>query len=189
MTANLDELALALRTRARERVQLDGFRESAVLVPIIVEPGAPERLLFTVRRADLSTHAGQIAFPGGKRDPGDLDAAATAIREAAEELALEPAAIDVLGLLDDVPTPTRFVITPVVARVRGPVALDPSAAEVAAVFTAGVDELRAPERYTNAGVRSFLGVSYTMHEYRVGEHVIWGATARVVHQLLAELQK
>ncbi|HZS41202.1 MAG TPA: CoA pyrophosphatase [Polyangia bacterium] len=183
----LDAQALAARLRARPRlhVALDGFRDSAVLVPIVVEPGAPDRLLFTVRRADLTNHAGQISFPGGKRDPGDLDAQATAIREAAEELAIEPAAVEVLGLLDDVPTPSRFVITPVVARLRGPLELTPSAEEVAQVFAAPLDELGAPGCYTDGGVRSFLGITYAMHEYRWQSHVIWGATARMVHQLLA----
>jgi 8-oxo-dGTP pyrophosphatase MutT (NUDIX family) len=182
-----ERLARSLRARPRETLALDGFRDSAVLVPIVCEPGAPDRLLFTVRRSDLSNHGGQIAFPGGKRDPGDLDAQATAIREAAEELAIEPAAVEVLGLLDDVPTPSRFVITPVVARLRGPLHLKPSVDEVALVFAAPLDELGAPERYTNAGVRTFLGITYAMHEYRWQEHLIWGATARMVHQLLALL--
>jgi 8-oxo-dGTP pyrophosphatase MutT (NUDIX family) len=173
--------------RPREQVSLLGFRESAVLVPIVVEPGAPDRLLFTVRQADLSSHAGQISFPGGKRDPEDVDAAATAIREAAEELGIAPAAVEVLGYLDDVPTPSRFVITPVVARVQGPLVLRPNVGEVAAVFACELDELAQPHRYNDGGERSFLGVSYAMHEYHWEEHRIWGATARIVHQLLGLL--
>ncbi len=184
MTLDADALARRLHARPRAVVRLDGFRDSAVLVPIVVEPDAPDRLLFTVRGSDLPTHAGQISFPGGKRDPDDLDLEATALREAAEELAIEPAAVEVLGLLDDVPTPSRFVITPVVARVRGPLHLDPSAREVAHVFAAPLDELAAAAAYRHAGERTFLGVTYAMHEYRFGEHLIWGATARMVHQLL-----
>jgi 8-oxo-dGTP pyrophosphatase MutT (NUDIX family) len=187
MRLDAEALRTELATRTRERVLLEGFRESAVLVPIVVEPGMPERVLFTVRRAELPTHGGQISFPGGKRDPDDADAAATAIREAAEELGIAPANVDVLGLLDDVPTPTRFVITPVVARVRGPLALKPSVDEVAAVFACELAELAKPERYANGGTRTFLGVSYTMHEYRWEQHRIWGATARMVHQLLGLL--
>src|SRR5262245_41645957 len=122
-----------LAARSRQPMQLFGFRESAVLVPILSEPGCEDSLVFTVRRDDLPTHAGQISFPGGKRDPNDADAASTAIRETTEELGIEPAAIQVLGLLDDIPTPTGFVITPVVARLEGPVELHPSAHEVAEV--------------------------------------------------------
>src|SRR5260370_882378 len=144
-------LKAGLGAREGRRIRLDGFLESAVLVPIVVEPDASARLLFTVRPADMSKHAGQIAFPGGKRDPGDADLAATALREAAEELGIEPAAVEVLGLLDDVPTPTGFVITPVVARLLGPLELRPSAREVAEVFAVPLDELRDPTRYKSEG--------------------------------------
>jgi 8-oxo-dGTP pyrophosphatase MutT (NUDIX family) len=183
------ELRQRLEARARQEVALPGFRESAVLVPIVVEAGAPDRLLFTVRRADLSTHAGQISFPGGKRDPEDADAAACAIRETSEELGIAPANVEVLGLLHDVPTPTGFVITPVVGVVRGPLELVPSVDEVASVFLCEMDELANPQRYANGGVRSFLGVSYSMHEYQWEQHRIWGATARMVHELLEMLQQ
>ncbi|HEX6836066.1 MAG TPA: CoA pyrophosphatase, partial [Polyangia bacterium] len=91
-------------------------------------------------------------------------------------------------LLDDVPTPTRFVITPVVARLRGPLLMAPNAAEVASVFAAELAALRDPERYTSNGTRSFLGVTYEMHEYRWEPHRIWGATARMVYQLMALLR-
>jgi 8-oxo-dGTP pyrophosphatase MutT (NUDIX family) len=182
------QLRSRLEARARQEVALPGFRESAVLVPIVVEPGKPDRLLFTVRRADLSTHAGQISFPGGKRDPEDVDACACAIRETSEELGIEPANVEVLGLLHDVPTPTGFVITPVVGIVRGPLELKPSVDEVAAVFACELTELASPHRYANGGTRSFLGVTYSMHEYHWEEHRIWGATARMVYELLDLLQ-
>lgn len=185
---DLETLRRRLQARARAAVDLDGFAPAAVLVPIVTEPGVPDRLLFTERRHDLSTHAGQIAFPGGKQDAGDADAAATAVRETAEELGVEPAAVEVLGLLDDVPTPSRFVITPVVARLRGPLRLAPNPAEVASVFAAEVDALAGPERYTSGGTRTFLGVTYEMHEYRWEPHRIWGATARMVHQLMTLLR-
>lgn len=181
-------LRTRLAARPRQRVALDGFAPAAVLVPIVTEPGQPDRLLFTERRHDLSTHAGQIAFPGGKQDAEDADHAACAVRETTEELGIEPAAIEVLGLLDDVPTPTRFVITPVVARLRGPLQMAPNPAEVASVFAAEVAALRDPERYISNGTRTFLGVTYEMHEYRWEPHRIWGATARMVYQLMALLR-
>jgi 8-oxo-dGTP pyrophosphatase MutT (NUDIX family) len=174
-----------LSTRPRARVELEGFAPAAVLVPIVVEARVAPRVLFTERRHDLSTHAGQIAFPGGKRDAADADAAATAVRETSEELGIEPAAVTVLGLLDDVPTPTRFIITPVVALLAGPLHIAPNPSEVASVFAPELHALTDPARYTHNGKREFLGVSYDMHEYRWEQHRIWGATARILHQLLS----
>ncbi len=185
---DVDGLRRLLERRTRVRIDLPGFADSAVLVPIVVEPGVPERLLFIVRPDGVSTHAGQIAFPGGKRDAGDRDSAATAVRETTEELGIPAGAVEVLGALDDVPTPSRFVITPVVARLRGPLELRPSPHEVAAVFQAELAALGAPGCYTQDGTREFLGVRYPMHEYRIGEHRIWGATARMVYQLLELLR-
>jgi len=184
MNVDADRLRSLLAARPRGRVAIDGFAPAAVLVPIVTEPGQSDRLLFTERRHDLSTHAGQIAFPGGKKDADDADHAACAVRETTEELGIEPAAIEVLGLLDDVPTPTRFVITPVVARLRGPLAMAPNPAEVASVFAAPLDALADPSRYTANGTRTFLGITYEMHEYRWEPHRIWGATARMVYQLM-----
>jgi 8-oxo-dGTP pyrophosphatase MutT (NUDIX family) len=183
-TFDPEALRKTLAARARARVLIDGFAPSAVLVPIVTEPGQPDRLLFTERRHDLSTHAGQIAFPGGKQDPEDADASACAVRETTEELGIEPAAVEVLGLLDDVPTPSRFIITPVVARLRGPLTMAPNPAEVASVFSAELAALVDPLRYTANGTRTFLGITYEMHEYRWEPHRIWGATARMVYQLM-----
>ncbi|MCA1663888.1 MAG: CoA pyrophosphatase, partial [Myxococcales bacterium] len=145
-TSRFDAGALRARlaARTRARVSIEGFAPAAVLVPIVTEAGQPDRLLFTERRHDLSTHAGQIAFPGGKKDADDADHAACALRETTEELGIAPAAIEVLGLLDDVPTPSRFIITPVVAQLRGPLVMAPNPAEVASVFSAELSALEDP---------------------------------------------
>jgi 8-oxo-dGTP pyrophosphatase MutT (NUDIX family) len=178
---DVQRLRRALAGRARFDVALSGFAAAAVLVPVF---GAPEQLLFTERRHDLPTHAGQISFPGGKRDASDADAAATAVRETREELGIAPDAVEIIGLLDDVPTPTGFVITPVVARLHT-AAWTPNPAEVASVFAADLDAL--VRCHAIAGTRSFAGVQYEMHEYQWQAHRIWGATARIVHQLLTLL--
>ncbi len=180
------KLAASLRGYPRQTLSLPGFAESAVLVPIVVDDHGA-RLLFTVRRPDLRTHAGQISFPGGKRDPADTNLSTTALREMEEELGIPRAQVEVLGLLDDVPTPSSYVITPVVGLVTGPLQIVAQASEVAETFTASVAALRDPAVYHADGERTWRDVTYVMHEYRVDGRRIWGATARMVHQLLALL--
>jgi 8-oxo-dGTP pyrophosphatase MutT (NUDIX family) len=181
---DLDRLGGRLAERERLEVVLEGFRASAVLVPIVVEEGAPERLLFIVRDGSLRAHAGQVAFPGGAREAADAGHEACALREAEEEIGIERERVRVIGLLDDIPTPTGYVITPVVGAVPGPLALSPSAGEVAATFAATFDEIADPARHATDGFREWMGARYEMHEYRFGEWRIWGATARILHQLL-----
>jgi 8-oxo-dGTP pyrophosphatase MutT (NUDIX family) len=186
----IERLRARLATRRRHEFDaaahgLDGMlRPAAVLLPVVTEAERPLSLIFIKRHAGLTNHAGQIAFPGGKRDDGDADAAATALRETREELGIDERAVEVLGLLDDIPTPTGFLVTPVVGRVRGPVAFTPATSEVAAVFVHPVDELLAPGCYRNDGVRSFLGLEYVMHEFHFAEHRMWGATAVMTYELL-----
>lgn len=195
-----DELARRLAQRPQRRVRLANFRESAVLVPLIETPRQtpgedphpgqrPERhlseLLYIVRTTSLPTHAGQVAFPGGKRELDDPTLTETALREAAEEVGIPAAAVRVLGTLDDVPTPMGFVITPVVGLVRGPVQLQLHAGEVAHTFTAGLQEL--PATYRSAGQADWQGFRYTMHEFLYEGHRIWGATAAITLQLLDTL--
>jgi len=183
---DLDAIA-RLRSRLLERVpvtvRLGGFRPAAVLVPLCACPDGLA-LLLTERTADLPSHAGQVAFPGGKLDAEDADASACALREAAEELGLPAGAAEILGGLDDVPTPTGFVITPVVALLARSPSLSPNPAEVASTFYAPLTTLRAPGVLEVRGVREFLGVTYEMLAYHVDGHLIWGATARMVKQLL-----
>jgi 8-oxo-dGTP pyrophosphatase MutT (NUDIX family) len=182
----LSRLREALRRHSRRALSIDGFRAAAVLVPI-VERDADLALLLTERTADLRAHAGQIAFPGGKLDAADADLAACAIREAAEELGLEPAAIEVLGQLDDVPTPSGFVITPVVAAVRGAPHVRPNPGEVAGFFYAPLAALADPAIMVRKGERELLGVRYPIFGYQYDARLIWGATACMVQQLLALL--
>ncbi len=182
-----DRLALAqkLRNRTPERWLLDGFRESAVLVPLVIpkdSPHADPEVLFIVRTASLPTHAGQVAFPGGKREATDPSLEHTALRESHEELGLPAEQVSILGPLDDMPTPMGFNITPVVGLIEGPLALRPNQGEVADTFTVPLFDL--PGRYRAAGKAEWKGHVYTMHEFSHPKYRIWGATAAMTLQLL-----
>jgi 8-oxo-dGTP pyrophosphatase MutT (NUDIX family) len=182
-------LSQKLRERPRQRWEIEGFRESAVLLPLVLpspdnEPSlhAEPEVLFIVRTASMPTHAGQVAFPGGKREVSDHSLDHTALRETQEELGILAEQVELLGQLDDMPTPMGFNITPVVGLVRGPLRLTPNQGEVADTFTVPLFEL--PRLYREAGKAEWKGHLYTMHEFSHPKYRIWGATAAMMLQLL-----
>jgi 8-oxo-dGTP pyrophosphatase MutT (NUDIX family) len=160
--------------------------DAAVLLPLFGWPDEPG-LILTERRADLRRHAGEISFPGGRRDDADADLAATALREAQEEIGLDPAAVE-LG--EELPPTATFVtgyrIHPFVGRIPQPGELDlrPNPAEVETVLTFSLELLR--EGY---GMRRLVrrGVPIHTPTYEVEGHLIWGATARILADLLDRL--
>jgi 8-oxo-dGTP pyrophosphatase MutT (NUDIX family) len=165
-----------------------GDRLAGVVVPI-VEP-AGDRLdaviVFTKRTEHLSRHAGEISFPGGIRHEEDADLRATALRECDEELGLAASDLDVVGALPAVHTfVSSIVIVPFVGLLRARSVFRPSAAEIAEVLEYGVTELAAAERIVE--FRRDEGV-YRGYAYEMGAHTIWGATARILHDLLEVLR-
>ncbi len=160
--------------------------DAAVLLPLYGGPDEPG-LVFTERRADLRRHAGEISFPGGRRDDADADLAATALREAHEEIGLDPSQVE-LG--EELPTTGTFVtgfrIHPFVGRIPHPteLGLEPNPSEVETVLTFSLDVLR--EGYE---MRRLIrrGVPIHTPTYEVEGHLIWGATARILGDLLARV--
>jgi 8-oxo-dGTP pyrophosphatase MutT (NUDIX family) len=161
-----------------------GGADAAVLVPLFGEP-RHRGLVFTERRADMRRHAGEISFPGGRPDHTDESMLETALREANEEIGLDPGSVEVLGALPAVSTVvTGYKVHPVVGVIPEGLDFTPNPAEVAAVLLFRLDELRA-----GFGMRRLIrrGVPIRTPTYLVGEHLVWGATARILGSLLERI--
>jgi 8-oxo-dGTP pyrophosphatase MutT (NUDIX family) len=184
----IDELRRRLAGRERHAIAIDGYRPAAVAV-LLRERGGDTVVPLIVRPGDMRAHAGQIALPGGVRDACDGSFIDCARRETHEELGVAPERVEPLGLLDDVPTPTGFVITPVVAELRGAGEYQPSPHEVSAVFEAPLSTFADPALAEDLGEREHRGIRYRVRAYRFGTHRIWGATARVLEALHEVLRR
>ena len=157
---------------------------AAVLIAVTDRPDPG--LILTTRREHLRTHAGQIAFPGGRIDPGE-DAVAAALREAHEELLLEPGLVEPIGRIEEYRTVTGFVVTPVLGVIPPNLTLEPHEHEVAEWFEAPLDFLLDPD---NQHQRSALFQGRTRHYYEIiwKDHRIWGVTAAIIVNLSRRLQ-
>jgi 8-oxo-dGTP pyrophosphatase MutT (NUDIX family) len=161
-----------------------GGTDAAVLVPIFGPPGQ-SGLVFTERRADLRRHPGEISFPGGRQDDPAEDLVATALREAQEEIGLDPGEVEVIGALPPVGTfVTGYKVHPFVGLIAEGLPLRPNPAEVAAILLFRVEELRAGFALRRLVRR---GIPIRTPTYVIGEHLIWGATARILGDLLDRL--
>lgn len=162
-----------------------GDRLAGVLVPLLW--GEPPLVAFAKRADGLSRHPGEISFPGGLEHEEDVDLRATALREAGEEIALDPGSVEILGALPPVHTfVSGILIVPFVGMVRGRPAFVPDAGEIAAVLEYPLAGLAAAEATVewDLGEHVYRGFAYDM-----GDHTIWGATARILHELIAIVRK
>ncbi|HEY0626619.1 MAG TPA: CoA pyrophosphatase [Allosphingosinicella sp.] len=157
---------------------------AAVLVPV-VDRDEPTVIL-TLRPDTLRQHAGQIAFPGGRIDPGDAGPIGAALREADEEIGLSPGHVEVVGLADRYRTVTGYEVTPVLGVVPPDLPLTPQPGEVAGIFEAPLHYLLHPEHQL---VRTAMwrGRERTYYEIMWGDRRIWGATAAMIVNLSRRL--
>lgn len=156
------------------------LRPAAVLVPIVI--GAPLNVLLTQRTTHLAAHAGQIAFPGGKIEPQDETPLAAALREAQEEIGLDPGFVEPLGYVEPYETSTGFLVTPVVAAVKPGFSLRPDPHEVADIFTVPLAFL-LDEANHRIDARDWRGAKRHFYAIPHEGRYIWGATAGIIRAL------
>jgi 8-oxo-dGTP pyrophosphatase MutT (NUDIX family) len=175
--------SLLLAPEEAEGLDAHGRTEAAVLVPMHGWPDNPG-LIFTERRSDLSRHAGEISFPGGRRDPGE-ELIETALREAEEEIGLAPGNVEVVGALPPIGTfVTNYKVHPFVGLIEQGLRFEPNPTEVESVLIASLDDLTAGYEKRRLVRR---GVPIKTDTYLISDKLIWGATARILGDLFEKL--
>ncbi len=153
---------------------------AAVLAPLYEDQEGEVRVVLTKRSDTMPTHAGHISFPGGRPHPGDAGPVETALREAHEEVGIEPRLVEVLGFLPQIDTVEyRLMVVPVVGRLHSPVVLIPCAREVVRVHTPLLTDLADPDRWWSVPWNG-----WEVWYYDLDGDTLWGATARMVRQLV-----
>ncbi len=169
-----------------DMIEHDPAEGTAAAVLIAITDRAEPGVILTVRREHMRTHAGQVAFPGGRLDPGE-DAIAAALREAHEEILLDPAAVDVIGVIEPYRTVTSYRVTPVIGVIPPDLSLEPHEHEVADWFEAPLGYVLDP---ANQQQHSALFQGRERHYYEIAWNGrrIWGATAAMIVNLSRRLQ-
>ena len=178
----IDQIRKMLSSRKRKVIEHPPFSHAAVLVPLF-KKGGDCHLLFTKRSDQVKYHKGEISFPGGVVDEEDKELINTALREAFEEIGLKENDVQIIGVLDDIVTITEFIVTPIVGLFSYPYPFKVSEVEIAELIEVPLafllDEDCFSEREISRGSEREI-----VYAYQYGEHIIWGATARILRQFL-----
>lgn len=158
-----------------------GLKPAGVLIPII-DRKTGLSVLLTQRSSELRLHAGQVSFPGGRMEPGDVDISATALRETHEEVGIPPQAVRIAGYLDPLPTVTGYSVTPVIGILGASVSVCIDPGEVEAAFEVPLEFLMNEANQTHSS-REFEGLRLAVVEFNHAGRRIWGATATMLLQL------
>lgn len=178
----LDRILQRVRDYSPHLLEPEGqLPEAAVLMPI-TRGDSPE-LVLTLRASGLSTHGGEVAFPGGRRDPEDANLMQTALREAEEEVGLAPGIVEVVGPLSSLISVHGIHVTPYVGIVPDYVEYRANDAEIASVFSVPLDFFCQDPREVTHRI-DYQGSAWYIPSYRYGEYQIWGLTAIMIVELV-----
>jgi 8-oxo-dGTP pyrophosphatase MutT (NUDIX family) len=181
----VDLAGVLLSPEMAQAMNAPGGTDAAVLLPVFGHPERPG-LVFTERRLDMRRHAGEISFPGGRQDHPQESLLDTALREAEEEIGLDRGQVEIKGALPPVGTfVTGYKVHPFVGTIPEGIRFRPNPSEVATILELTLDQLRE-----GFAMRRLIrrGVPIKTPTYEVGEHMIWGATARILSELLERLE-
>ncbi|WP_373187256.1 CoA pyrophosphatase [Halopseudomonas sp.] len=178
----LDKMRLRVGEHRPRKIEAAGLPEAGVLIPVTCVHDRPE-IILTVRSQRLSTHSGEVAFPGGRRDPGDVDLQYTALRETHEEIGLLPELVDVVGPLGSLVSRFGIKVTPYVGIVPDVFDLVPNAGEIETVFRVPVSFFLEDRREMTHRI-DYEGRSWYVPSYRYEGHKIWGLTALMLAEFV-----
>jgi 8-oxo-dGTP pyrophosphatase MutT (NUDIX family) len=182
----MDDLRNALSKKERRVIEHLLFAHAAVLVPLF-RKGKDCHILFTKRTDQVKHHKGEISFPGGVFDKEDSDLEKTALREASEEIGLKETDVRIIGVLDDIVTVTEFIVTPFVGLIPYPYPFKLSPVEIAELIEVPLSVLLRKDSCSEREIFR-MGRTEIVDAFQYGDHVIWGATARILKQFLGLIQ-
>jgi 8-oxo-dGTP pyrophosphatase MutT (NUDIX family) len=178
----INQVRKMLSSRKRRVISHPPFSHAAVLVPLFQKNGNCH-LLFTKRSEEVKYHKGEISFPGGVVDEEDRELIHTALREAHEEIGLKESDVQIIGVLDDIVTITEFIVTPIVGLFPYPYPFKVSEGEIAELIEVPLASLLMEDCLSEREIFRG-GQREVVFAYQYGDHVIWGATARILNQFL-----
>lgn len=178
----IEQIRNILSSRKRKVIEHPPFSHAAVLVPLFQKDGNCH-LLFTRRSQEVKYHKGEISFPGGVVDEEDKELINTALREANEEIGLKESDVQIIGVLDDIVTITEFIVTPIVGLFPYPYPFKVSQAEIAELIEVPLVSLLDEDCFSEREIFRG-GQREIVFAYQYGNHIIWGATARILNQFL-----
>jgi 8-oxo-dGTP pyrophosphatase MutT (NUDIX family) len=179
---SIDQIRNILSSRERKVIDNLSFARAAVLVPLY-KKGEDCHLLFTKRTDKVKYHKGEISFPGGVFDEEDSELEKTALREAFEEVGLKEKDVKIIGVLDDIVTVTEFIITPFVGLFPYPYTFKVSEIEIAELIEAPLSFFLREDGYSEKVIFR-IDQEELVDSFQYGNHIIWGATARILKQFL-----
>ena len=181
--SSLAELLKKQKRPIQKHPQAPDHLTAAAVLALLIRDGGEDHLLFTKRSQTVLHHKGQICFPGGACDTDDKDLWATALRETREEIGLDPQAVSFVGKLGEIITPSGYQVTPFVGSLEKPVPWQPNPEEIDEIFTAPIGHFLRPENFRLAQ-KSYQGFRYDDPLFLYKHYEIWGATGRILVELM-----